>query len=308
MAGCRTLPKGARAVKRPQLAVHPDHLNRSEKPAMNQNSSTQASPMPLDISLPLAGSMDQAIGEATTVMGAMVTELMRRSLRGGVLKIGEQLETYVGGCVDQTIAERRPVIEQTAAAVAEQTAYTTAAKLVGEEVYALEQRTTEAGRALAGQIEEAERRTHEAADEKARRLSAEIEEKRQQLTARIDEGDQQAIRVTHEKARELTGHIEATAKRVGEAAQAEISVRVQELMHKARKGDARVKARIRAVADIATELAQRLDAERQAREAEHAELRRANDMLSARVAELERPRGLRRLGAWLAGLFRRGKR
>jgi hypothetical protein len=275
---------------------------------VNQNSSTKATTAPLDIALPLAGSMDQAIGEATTVMGAMVTELMRRSLRGGVLKIGEQLETYVGERVDQTIAERRPVIEQTASAVAEQTAYTTAAKLVGEEVYALEQRTTEAGRALAGQIEEAERRTHEAAEEKARRLSADIEEKRQQLATRIDEGDQHAIQVTHEKARELTGQIEETAKRVGEAAQVEIGRRVQELVDRARKGDARVKARIRAVADLATELGRRLEAERQAREAEHAELRRANDMLSARVAELERPRGLRRLWLWLVGPFRRGKR
>jgi hypothetical protein len=38
------------------------------------------------------------------------------------------------------------------------------------------------------------------------------------------------------------------------------------------------------------------------------ELRRTNDELSARVAELERPRGLRRLWLWLVGLFRRGKR
>ncbi|HEX5271794.1 MAG TPA: hypothetical protein VFW33_14955 [Gemmataceae bacterium] len=266
--------------------------------------------------------MDQAIGEATTVMGAMVTELMRRSLRGGVLKVGEQLEGYVGECVDQTISERRPVLEEMASAVAEQTAHATAAKIVGEEVHALEQRTAEAGRALAGQIEEAERRAHGAAEEKALRLSAEIEEKRQQLATRIDEGDRQAIRVTHEKARELTGQIEETAKRVGEAAQAEIALRVQEMMDRAKEGTARLKARIQAVADSTTELGQRLDAERQAREKGHAavqdlerglteelrELRRANDMLTARVAELERPRGLRRLGLWLAGLFRRGKR
>ena len=37
------------------------------------------------------------------------------------------------------------------------------------------------------------------------------------------------------------------------------------------------------------------------------ELRRTNDELSARVAELERPRGLRRLWLWLVGMFRRGK-
>jgi hypothetical protein len=224
--------------------------------------------------------------------------------------------------VDQSIAERRPVIEQTASAVAEQTAYPTAAKLVGEEVYALEQRTTEAGRALAGQIEEAERRTHEADQETARRLSAEIEEKGRQLATRIDEGDQRAIQMTHEKAQELTGQIEATAKRVSEAAHAEIGLRLTEIMDKAKEGTVRIKASIQAVADLTTELGKRLDAERQAREREHVAvrelersltdelhaLRRTNDELSARVAELERPRGVRRLCLWLAGLFRRAKR
>jgi hypothetical protein len=235
--------------------------------------------------------------------------------------------------VDLTIKERRPAIEQTAASVAEQTAYTTAAKVVGEEVYALEQRTTEAARGLAGQIEEkaqrlagdiegAERRAREATEEKARRLAAEIEEKRQQLAARIDEGDQHALQVTHDKARELTGQIEEAAKRVSEAAQAEIGLRVQELRDKAKEGAVLLKARIQAVADVTAELGQRLDAERQAREAGHAaamelrhsltdelrELRQANDRLSARLTELERPRGLGRLWHWLAGLFRRGER
>jgi hypothetical protein len=267
---------------------------------MNQNSNTKVTPTPLDVAVPLAGSLDQAIGEATTVMGTMVTELMRRSLRGGVLKIGEQLETYVGECVDQTIGERRPVIEEMASAVAEQTAHTTAAKLVGEEVYSLEQRTTEADRALAGQIEE----------------------KRQELTMRIDEGDQRAMQMTHEKARELTGQIETTAKRVSEAAHNEIGLRVKELMDRAKEGSVKIKASIQAVADLATELGKRLDSEQQARQTEQAavrdlerrltdelcELRRTNDELSARVAALERPRGLRRLWLWLVGLFRRGKR
>ena len=93
-------------------------------------------------------------------------------------------------------------------------------------------------------------------------------------------------------------------------------------MDKAKQGTVRIKATIQAVADLTTELGKRLDAERQARQTEHAavrdlerslteelrELRRTNDELSARVAALERPRGLRRLWIWLVGLFRRGKR
>jgi hypothetical protein len=300
---------------------------------VSQNSTTEVKPTPLDIARPLAGSMDQAIGEATTVMGAVMTELMRRSLRGGVLKVGEQLESYVGECVALTIAESRPVIEETAATVAEQTAHSTAAKIVGEEVYALEQRTTEATRSLAGQIEEADRRAKAATtevaqtltgriDEKAQHLAAEIQQKEQQLATRIDAGDQHVIQVTHDKARELTGQIAETAKRVTEATQAEIGQRVQELMDKAKEGAVVLKARIQAVVDTTAELGQRFDGEREARQAAHAELgklldrlthevrelRQHNDKLSARVVELERPRGLRRLWLWLVGLFRRGKR
>src|SRR6516164_1437683 len=251
----------------------------------------------LNISRPLAGSMDQAIGEATVVMGTLVTELMRRSLRGGVLKVGEQLESYVGGCVDQTIAERRPAIEQ-AAAAAEQTAINTAAKVAGEKVLVLEQRTTEVTRTLAvqieeadhraqqttrevahelsgrleekaqrlaGDIEEAEQRARAAAEEKAQRLAGEIEEKGQQLTARIEEGDRQAIQVTRDTARELSEQIEVAEKRVSQATQAEMQQRLEELLEKARKGTKVLKASIEALAADFAELGKQLAGDREAR-------------------------------------------
>ncbi len=294
---------------------------------MNSNAATEVNPTTtLDISRPLAGTMDQAIGEATVVMGAVVTELMRRSLRGGVMKVGEQLEAYVGECVDQTIAERRPAIEQAAAVVAEPTAFTTAAKVAGEEVFALEQRTTEVTRTLAVQIEEADHRaqqtTREVAhelsgrlEEKAQRLAGEIEEKGQQLTARIEEGDQQAIQVTRETARELSEQIEEAEKRVSQATQAEMQQRVGELLEKSRRGTKILKARMEALAADTAELGKQLAGEREVRAEVAASLDRLalelkrrledllqeNEKLSARVAELERPRGLRRLWTWLFG-------
>jgi hypothetical protein len=306
----------------------------------------------LDISRPLVGNMDQAIGEATLVMGAVVSELMRRSLRGGVLKVGEQLEAYVGECVDHTIAERQPAIEQAAAAAAEQTAITTAAKVADEKVFVLEQRTTEVTRTLAvqieeadhraqqttrevahelsgrleekaqqiaGDIEEAERRAHAAAEEKAQRLAGEIAEKGQQLTTRIEEGDRQAIEVTRETARELSGQIEEAEKRVSEATQAEMRQRVEELLEKSRRGTKILKARIQTLADDVGGLGRQLAGECEARaevatsldrlaldlERRFEDLRRENEQLAARVAELEKPRGLRRLWAWLFGRRKR---
>ncbi len=305
-------------------------------------------PTTLDISRPLAGSMDQAIGEATVVMGTLVTELMRRSLRGGVLKVGEQLESYVGECVDHTIAERRPVLEQAVSAAAEQTAITAAAKVADEKVHVLEQRTTEATRCLAVQIEEtdqraqnttrevaqqltgrleekaqrlsgdikeAERRARAAADEKAQRLAGEIAEKGQQLTARIEEGDRQAIQVTRDTARELSEQIEEAEKRVSQATQAEMQQRVEDLLERARKGKKVLKARIEALAVEVAELGQQLASEREARvkvtssldrlaldlNTRLEALRQEIQKLMVRVAELERPRGLRRLWLWLFG-------
>jgi hypothetical protein len=299
-------------------------MNATATTEVNSNVATEVKPTAtLDISRPLAGSMDQAIGEATVVMGTLVTELMRRSLRGGVLKVGEQLESYVGECVDHTIAERRPHIEQAATAAAEQTAINTASKVASEKVFVLEQRTTEvahelSGRIeekaqrLAGDIEEAERRTRAAADEKAQRLAGEIEEKGQQLSARIEEGDRQAIQVTRETARELTGQIEEAEKRVSQATQAEMQQRVEELLEKSRKGTSILKTRIEAQASDIAELRQQLAREREAR-AEVAtglerltlDLGQENKKLSARIAELERPRGLGRLWAWLFGRKKR---
>jgi hypothetical protein len=328
-------------------------VNSNATTKLNSNATTKVNPTAaLDISGPLAGNMDQAIGEATSVMGAVVTELMRRSLRGGVLTVGEQLGAYVGECVDQTIAERRPAIEQVAAAAAEQTALTTAARVADEKVLILEQRTTEVTRTLAvqieetdhraqqttrevahelsgrleekaqrlaGDIEEAEQRARAAAEEKAQRLAGEIEEKGQQLTARIEEGDRQAIQVTRETARELSEQIEVAAERVSQATQAEMQQRVGELLEKSRRGTKILKTRLEALAVDIAEQRKQLAGEREARaevlacldrlaldlKCRFDDLRLENQKLSARVAELERPRGLRRLWMWLFGRRKR---
>src|SRR5438552_2948323 len=90
--------------------------------------------------MPLLERMDDAVGEATTVMGAVLTELLRRTLRGGVSQIGEGLTAYVSDQVDATIADRTPAIEPAAAEIADKTAGTAAAAIVVDEVRALESR------------------------------------------------------------------------------------------------------------------------------------------------------------------------
>lgn len=212
----------------------------------------------------LAERMDPAIGEATSVMGAVLTELLRRTLRGGVMQIGGELHGFVAEKVDATLAERTPAIEQAAVEVAGQAARAAATEVVVEEIHALERRTQEADRDLAG---------------------------------KVDAG-----------AREFAAKIEDAERRVSQATQAEM----QEFMTRAKEGTAVFKARLSAL-EITTaelgkvseklrqDLTRKIDEHHDGLRAELDVLRRLNRDQAARLAELERPRGLRALTARLFG-------
>jgi hypothetical protein len=255
---------------------------------------------------PLVERMDPAIGEATSVMGALLTELMRRTLRGGVAKVGEELDGFVAERVDATIEDRRPVLEQVAAEAADKSARVAATEVAVGEVRALEERTREADQGLAG---------------------------------RIDETAERSRRETEEAAQRLTGEIVEAERRVGDAVRSEVNGHVQDFVERARRGTAVLKARIQSVGQAAAALGERLQGEQRERQAALAAVRAevgeqaaavrhqlekaaaerraaegvlrqeldrlaaANRALAARVAELEKPRGLRALWLRVRGLF-----
>jgi hypothetical protein len=250
----------------------------------------------------LVERMDVSIGEATTMMGAVMSELLRRTLRGGVAQIGDQLHTYVAEKVDATIVDRTPAIEQAAAEVAEHTARIAATEIAVEEVKGLEERTREKDCELASQIE---------------------------LTARAGQ------EATAQTAHELATRIEETEKRVSEAAHNELTERFEELMQRSREGTMALRARLKEMADAIATLGEQLRGEELKREAEQSAARTAlnslrlghaqameksnaqlssalevqhqiNQGLSTRLAELERPRGLRALLSRFRRLFSRG--
>src|SRR5579883_2763409 len=92
----------------------------------------------------LVDRLDPAIGETTSVVGAMLTELLRRTLRGGVMQIDGELHAFTAEKVEATIAERLPFVEQAAARAAEETAQMVATQSAQQEVRVLEQKTQEA--------------------------------------------------------------------------------------------------------------------------------------------------------------------
>jgi chromosome segregation ATPase len=313
----------------------------------------ETKPHNLPSAMSLAERLDPAIGEATSVMGAVVTELMRRSLRGGVMRIGDELNGFVSEQVDQVIADRTPVLEELASTVADKTARLAATEVATEEVHALEERTTESNRQLSAEIEATRQAAEQSTAEAARDLSARIAlaeqqaqvktlETAQELTSKIQETEKRVVnkaetqlqetekRVVdkaeaqlNEHARSLTDHIEATGKHTLQAAEAKVATEAQGLVRKIEEAEQRVQTTVRAefsgqvqeLMQRARERSDRLksrfseletalagaDKKHDALRSQLAELLRANELLTARVTELEKPRGLRALFAWLFG-------
>ena len=80
------------------------------KTTNSQHSQSQKSQPITSVSqgLPLVERLDDALGEASSGIGAMLTELVRKSLRGGVQKIGDEIETLANDILDQSVEARLP--------------------------------------------------------------------------------------------------------------------------------------------------------------------------------------------------------
>jgi hypothetical protein len=304
---------------------------------VTQNYTVQIEPETGKRPEPLVERLDPAIGEATSVMGTVLTELLRRSLRGGVLKLGEELHAFASEKVEAALADKAPALEQKVTEVAEHTARSAATEVAVEEVKQLEQRTTRSDQDLAVQIENAARTAQAGTTEAAR-----------DLASRIEEAEKQTKDIILDTARGLVGQIAEAEKRVTDTARSELNQQIENLLHRSRKGVAVVEARIKTVEETAADLGRRLQEEQDGRKSAEAALRaevqkgaaailqrleqeardrqsaaalvrqelvrvqeendarqreeiagllRANQALAARVAELEKPRGLRAL--WL---------
>jgi hypothetical protein len=160
----------------------------------------------------LADQVDPAIGDAASVLGAMTTEIVRRSLRGGVMEIGRELSVFVGQEVELQLAEQRPLIEKTAAM--------TATEVARGEVDAVRQAASEQAQRLAARIDEATQLAQQEAKLVARDLAGRLEEK-----SRLAHEQTQSV------ARDLTGRLEETSRLAHEQAQSvarELADRLEE--------------------------------------------------------------------------------
>lgn len=121
---------------------------------VHRNESTGASDSPQ-----LVERMDSAIGEASTSIGMIMSELVRRSLRGGVGEIGASIHDYARDrvciAVTEAVSDAMPRIEQTVELIAETTSTRitdVAVNRIGEELKSVETRTAEKTEVFAARI------------------------------------------------------------------------------------------------------------------------------------------------------------
>jgi hypothetical protein len=243
--------------------------------------------------LGLVERLDPAIGEVTSVAGAVLSELLRRTLRGGVMRIGDEMHDFVSQKVDTVVAEKAPAIEQMAAEAAEHTARAAATEVATTEVRALEQRTRDAARELAAHIEATARAADDKTTQSAAVLAAQIEQAEQRARDALVRTEQAVQQQTTQTAEALTVKIEEADKQARAAHE-----EAQRFAERAREGTARFKAKL---AELESTMTRQLEENQSRLREELRALTRSNDALAARVAELEKPRGLRALFAWLFG-------
>jgi hypothetical protein len=272
--------------------------------------------------LELAERLDPAIGETTSMVGAMLTELLRRTLRGGVLRIGDEMHGYVSEKLDTAIAERTPALERIAAEVAEHAARTAATEVATEEVHALEQRTRAGDAELADKISETARAAEQLTKESAEALAVQIKASDAELAAQIKASDaeltgkiSETARAAEQWTKESAGALTTQIKEIEQRGQAALDEQVKALIDRSRERSDRLKARFveqnsriaglsKQLGSVSKDLVRMLQENNaELKEALH-KLEHEKESLAARVAELEKPRGLRALWQRLFG--RRG--
>jgi chromosome segregation ATPase len=249
--------------------------------------------------IPLAERMDAALGETTAVMGAMITELVRRTLRQGVIQVGEELSSYAAEKVDESVLERMPAIEQAAVDVADVTARRAATEIAHEECTLLEKKARESDEHLAAQIQETARSAQQTAEITARELEGKIgeAEKRANETAHSEIVEQ--VDSLRERYRKGTALVMDMLKAHEERADGICRQLVEEQTDRKNEATAH-KAELRALEESQSRLRHALEDLRKSHQELRGELegvRAELDALAARTAHLEKPRGLR----WLAG-------
>lgn len=251
----------------------------------------------------LPEQLDDAIGEASTGIGVMLSELVRRSLKGGVANIDSTLQGFAEAQVHSAVEQQMPALTEAASTVAE----STSARVIQEQVTPTVNQLTGQVQAFEGKLETETERLAQQVTETAADTARRLEESTAETARRLRESSVETERRLSETAAEADRRLNETSEHLGslkENAKTKWKKLVAELETLAlanRQLNQQVSGLQQQLSESATSQ-QRLVQQFQAETAAQASLlQEQNQQLDARLAVLEKPKGLKGMWQKIAG-------
>ena len=219
----------------------------------------------------LVDRMDSTIGEASSGIGAMMSELVRRSLRNGVSDIGSSLHEFAAEQVEVAVEQKMPEVAEAADSVAE----STSKRIVNEAVSEM----TERQRAMESKIETAETNAVDRSINHVEQVVGNVREsvtETRNLTLERSEASERKIDELREKARGTWKKLMHEFESVNET-----NTKLQKELKSVRS---KLDEQTTAAATRHESLTQQCD-----------QLLKQNELLAERLAALEQPRGIKKL-------------
>lgn len=236
----------------------------------------------------LAERLDPALGEASAGIGVILTELMRRTLRGGMGKVEDEIGTLVDETLESHIARRMPSFELAATEKAADRAKIIANELVDgakqAAIQAVERLRLETSAATSQLENQAQTLAHQSAD----------------LAERIEAARTYAEQSIESSARSLSETIVQTESRVENKARDLLNNHVVELAKKSQKTYQLVQERLESLTHRDQELSSALAEIKAALAAEQAA--RVQELTEQQQAWREQQKKLEQLDQQLGSL------
>ena len=214
----------------------------------------------------LGDRMDASIGEASSGIGAMLSELVRRSLKTGVSDIGESLTEYAEEQVESAVQRQMPGIAEAANDVAE----STSRRVIGERE-----------RVLESKIAAAESSAIDRSKDHVTSVVSEVREEANHSQRRIDELNDRA-RSSWQKVKSEFESLHQTQDQFE-----------QELG----RSDRELREQLASVTQQLSDTRQLLQQSAAAAQDRYGAMVAQYDQVVQRLEELERPRGIKKLWA-----------
>lgn len=246
----------------------------------------------------LPEQLDDAIGEASTGIGVMLSELVRRSLKGGVANIDQTLQGFAEAQVHSAVEQQMPHLTEAASSVAE----STSVRLIQEQVTPTVNQLTGQVQAFAGKLETETERLGQQFTDTAADTARRLEESSVETARRLQESTAETERRLSETAAEADRRLNETSEHLDglkENARTKWKKLVSELDSLA-SANRELKQHVSGLQGQLSEAATQQQQMMQQVQSEAASqvqlLQEQNQRLDARLAELEKPRGLK--GVW----------